>query len=435
MSLKVNIAGIRGIYSELNPKMVANSAQAFSTYMNKKKILIGCDNRPSGAFIIPAIISGLLSCGSDVIDCGIVPTPILQFLIKEYDYAGGISVSAGHNMFDWNSIIFLNSQGAFFNYLEGEELFNIYHSGKFNEQKYNGLGKYKKDNLLIGSYFNKLKKDTVKGRKLKFIIDCSNGFNSDIIQNLSKSLNIDFVPIFCGKTSQANKNPEPNIQNAEILSTVVRESNSDGGFLLNSDGSRILIVDEKGKALSEELTLPIFASIILTEQKSNIITNYSTSKTIDEVAKNHGVKVYRTDIGQSYVMQMVEDFKTLIGGEGNGSIAYSPFSMGFDSFVFIKFFTDFLKKSGKKISSFSDEFANPNIVKKTFNIKAYDIFNKLEEIGMLYPDKEIIKDGFYVENGNNWLCIRSSTTLSMLRIIGEGKDAEEEIARISEIIK
>ena len=128
MPLKVNISGIRGTYSELTPNMVVNSAQAFSTYLGEGKILIGCDNRPSGRFIMPAVISGLLSCGSNVINCGIIPTPVLQFLIKEYKFTGGISISGGHNMFNWNSLILLNEKGAYFNYLEGEELFNIYHS-------------------------------------------------------------------------------------------------------------------------------------------------------------------------------------------------------------------------------------------------------------------------------------------------------------------
>lgn len=433
MSLKVNIAGIRGRYSDLNPNMVSQSAKAFSTYIEKGKILIGYDNRPSSNFIIPAIISGLLSGGSDVINCGIIPTPILQFLIKEYGFAGGISVSAGHNMFDWNSIVFLNGEGAYLNYIEGEELFNIYHSGKFNERDFKSLGTYKEDKNIIKTYFNKLKTDTLK--RLKFVIDCSNGFNENIITLLSDSLNIDFVPIFCGKTSSLNKNPEPNIKNAEILSTVVKESDSNGGFLLNSDGSRILIVDENGMAFSEELTLPVFSNIILSEVKSDIITNYSTSKIIDSVAKKHGVKVYRTDIGQSSVMQSLKDFKAVIAGEGNGSVAYSPFSMGFDAFIFIKYFTKYLIESNSKVSAINEEFSNPNIIKKTFYAKPFDIFNRLETIGEQYPDKEIIKDGFYIEDSNRWICIRSSATLSMIRVIGEGKGVKDEIEKISNSLK
>jgi len=435
MSIKVNISGIRGTYAELNPTMIVNSAQAFSTYIGKGKILIGSDNRPSGRFIIPAIISGLQSCGSEVINCGIVPTPILQFLIKEHGFDGGISVSGGHNMFNWNSLILLNAEGSYFNYLEGEELFNIYHSRKYNEQNFENLGDYKDKYLLFKSYFNKLKREVISGRKLKFIIDCSNGFNSNIIKHLSEALDITFVPIFCDPSSWVDKGPEPNIRNASILSTVVKESNCDGGFFLNSDGSRILVVDENGTSLSEELTLPIFAHIILSEKKTDIITNYSTSKVIDKIGSKYGVKVFRTDIGQSHVMQMVGELKTLIGGEGNGSIAYSPFSMGFDSFIFIKYLTGFLRKYNMKLSSLAEKFPNPNIQKETIYIKTNNIFNKLEEVGKLYPDKKMIKDGFYVEDGDNWLCVRSSATLSMIRIIGEGKDISDEFSRVNGIIK
>ena len=205
----------------------------------------------------------------------------------------------------------------------------------------------------------------IPGKKLKFIIDCSNGFNENIINYLSEALNITFIPIFCRNTDQVDRDPEPNIKNAAILSTVVREAKCDGGFLLNSDGSRVLVVDERGAPLSEELTLPIFARIILDAEKSDIITNYSTSKVVDKIGNDYGVKIYRTDIGQSYVMHMVRDLKTLIGGEGNGGIAYPPFSMGFDSFIFIKYLIGFLRKSKRRLSSLAEEFLNPDILKET----------------------------------------------------------------------
>lgn len=435
MSLKLSISGIRGKYYELTPNMVINIAHAFSTYIEGGNIVMCCDARPSGKFITTALKAGLASSGSNVYDYGTLPTPIIQWIIKNYKFDGGVSVTGGHNPFEWNSLILLNSEGSYLSYLEGEEFFNLYHWGNFEKKKFDELGHFYNAQKYLEDYFKQLESEDKPGMKLKFVVDCSNGFDSVIIDYLSRSLNINLIPIFCGKSELLQKDPVPNSKNAEFLATVVRESGSDGGFLLNSDASRILVVDERGKVVSEELTLPIFARMILEDEKSDIVTNYSTSKIVDRVGKNFGVKVFRTDVGQPHVVQMVREIKTKIGGEGSGSVVYSPFSYGFDSFIFIKKIVEYLRKDNLTISSITEEFEPPEIYKETVYLPPHKIYNSLERIGNLYSNKTKLKDGFYIENGDEWLCIRSSATVSMIRIVGEGKSIGDEIARIKELLE
>ena len=140
MALKLSISGIRGKFHELTPDRVVNFVQAFSTYIEGGDVIIGADARPSGIFIKEAAIAGLISSGSNVYDCGIVPTAILHRIVKNSSCSGGISITAGHNSFDWNSLIFLGSDGSYLNHLEGEEFFNLYHSRNFVEKGFNGLG-------------------------------------------------------------------------------------------------------------------------------------------------------------------------------------------------------------------------------------------------------------------------------------------------------
>jgi phosphomannomutase len=434
MAIKLSISGIRGKYHELTPNHAVKFAQAFATYIGGGDVIIGADGRPSGKFLTQAIIAGLTSCGANVYDYGIIPTPILHWIIRHSNVKGGASITAGHNSFDWNSLIFLDSEGAYLNHLQGEEFFNLYHSGKFENMRFNRLGVHTQTRQHVKDYFKALKIKKHSSKQWKFIIDCSNGFDADIIQQLSKALDIQGVPIFCRQDGFTQKDPEPTINNARFLGTIVRETRSDGGFFLNSDASRILVVDERGEPLSEELTLPIFAMIVLEEEPTDIVTNYSTSKIIDQVAKKFGMRVFRTDVGQPYVVQMARDLKARIGGEGSGSIVYTPFSFGFDAFVFIKKMVEYLRKHHRTVSSIAREFTSPDIYKETIFLPPNKIYTFLERIGDYYSEKMSLKDGYYVERGEDWLCIRASSTVSMIRIVGEGKSIARDIAAVKELV-
>lgn len=434
MAIKLSISGIRGKFHELSPYRVVEFAQAYSNYIGGGDVFIGSDSRPSGKFIREALIAGLTAAGSNVVDYGNLPTPILQWLIKNASCSGGISITAGHNTFDWNCLIFLNAEGSYINHIEGEEFFNVYHSGRFTTQKYDRIGTYSQQESPPERYFNALAINEKSDKFPKFVVDCSNGFTEDIIEKLSLALHVKMIPIFSSKTNIMEKDPEPTIPNAQLLGTIVRETGSDGGFLLNSDASRVLVVDEYGQPHSEELTLPIFASIILEKEKSHIVTNYSTSITIDQVAKKFNSRVFRTDVGQPQVVQSVQDLKTTIGGEGSGSIIYSPFSSGFDSFYFIRTIIQYLHQNKVSLSYIASQFVPPRIYKETLFLPQTKIYKILERIGNLYTPTVRLKDGFYIRNGEDWLCIRASATVSMIRIVGEGESITDEIARIKELV-
>ncbi len=447
MPIKLSISGIRGQFDELTPDRMVRFAQAFATYIGGGTVALGRDARPSGGFMAEAVTSGLMAGGSDVYDYGIIPTPVLQWMTRNYEFDGGVSITAGHNSFDWNSLIFLDTEGAYLNHLQGAEFFNLFHSGEFDRRAFNRLGVCHDGNHKsnqkgnhkvkgrVDAYFEALKPpDNGEGRPLKFIIDCSSGFDAQYIEKLSAALGIRGVPIFGSNERFFRKDPEPNVKNAAVLGTIVRETGSDGGFMLNSNADRVLVVDERGNPLSEELTLPLFAQMVLEDEQSDIVTNYSTSRTVDMVAKKFGSRVFRTDVGQPFVVQMTHDLKTVIGGEGSGSVVYTPFSFGFDAFVFIRRMVGYLRKHRCSISSLAEAFKPPDIYKETLFLPPNRIYTLLEKIGNQYPGKKSLKDGFYIEDGSDWLCIRASATVSMIRIVGEGKSIREEITKLKGLV-
>ena len=132
--LKIGISGIRGIVGEtITPELVMNFACAFGTYLDSKRVLVARDTRISGPMLHSACLSALISSGCEVLDLGICPAPILQYMVKRLRAKGAVSISAGHNDIKWNALTFINQEGTYLSTFQGEEVLDIYHLEKYNK--------------------------------------------------------------------------------------------------------------------------------------------------------------------------------------------------------------------------------------------------------------------------------------------------------------
>ena len=188
MSLKLGTSGVRGTYVELTPQTAAALSEAFSTYVDSGSVAVAMDTRPSSEYLKHAAISGLIATGALVDDFGILPTPILQWLIRHFDYAGGVVISGGHASFNRNSLIFLNRMGGYLSPYEIEEFFNLYHSTVYARKNVDQLGKRDSGDEL-DAYFEALASGRRKeSTPLRFAIDCSNGATGRVLNRLSSAL-------------------------------------------------------------------------------------------------------------------------------------------------------------------------------------------------------------------------------------------------------
>jgi len=436
MPIKLNISGIRGKYREFAPHWIIRLVNAYVTRLEPGTYIVARDRRPSGGFIRHAALTGFLSSGANIIDAGLLPTPILHWLIPYLGLSGGLSITAGHNAFDWNAMIFLNSEGAYLNHYEGEEFFSLFHSGTPRYSPFDRQGVLHQEPPDLSPYFSALSIKAHDISDAKFVIDFVNGFDASLPDQLRQALQVHIIPLFSTpQESSIDRDPEPTMANAAFLSTVVRETNSQGGFLLNSDASRVLLVDEQGTPYSEELTFPLFARIMLEKIPSDLVTNYSTSKLIDQVARHFSVAVHRTDIGQSEVVHRAEELGCALAGEGSGSTFFSGFSKGFDAFFTIKTIIEHLINNKMTLSQMLQDFPLQPIYKESFFLEPGKIYEKLDHIGQLFPSSLRLKDGYYLEDGDSWICIRASATVSMLRVFAEGKRMVPILDKIKTIIK
>jgi phosphomannomutase len=436
MPIKLNISGIRGKYSEFTPHWIARLVSAYVSRMEPGTFILARDKRPSGPFIRHASLTGFLSAGAHVRDAGILPTPILQWLIPHLQLRGGLSITAGHNPFEWNAMIFLNREGAYLNHFEGEEFFSLFHSGNPHLQPYDTQGHVIEETTSLTPYFKTLALPDSEKTEQKFVIDCVNGFDTGLILQLQQALKVHIIPLFSSpQESSIQRDPEPTTANAAFLSTVVRETKSQGGFLLNSDASRVLMVDERGIPYCEEVTFPLFSRLMLETVHSDLVTNYSTSKLIDDVARQYSVKVHRTDIGQSEVVHRAKELGCTLAGEGSGSTLFSPFSAGFDAFYTIRTVIDYLLKSHLSLSDLLSDFPLKPIYKESFFLEPRVIYETLERIGKSFPSSLRLKDGYYIDEGDAWICIRASATVNMIRVFAEGARMKPFLEKIKAMIR
>lgn len=442
--LKVDISGVRGIVGKtLTPAAIINFSCAFGTYLNSGKLGIGYDTRASREMVKSAVLSGLISTGCDIVDFGICPTPVIQYLIRHLGLAGGMAITASHNDSDWNALKFIKSDGTFLNFYEGEELLDIYHQGEFIKAGWDKLGKVSEYDDAIGVYLKKLcvylNVEKIRKRKLRVVVDNCNGAGSGVLKALMERLGCELVMINGEVTGEFSHDPEPTSANMKSLSPIIKPLKADVGFLLDADVDRIALCEEGGTPLSEEYVFALMTDYIISKKKGTIITNLSTSSMIDDLAKKYAVPVMRTKIGQAYLIEQMLIERAVIAGEGSGGVAVGDFQYAFDGILSIGLILQMLSEKKKKVSALVDELPKYFMVKKKIECCPEIIYSVIDKVRESYKTNNVdLTDGVRIKWDDSWLHIRASNTESLIRVIAESfstQKAEELCAEAVDRIK
>ncbi len=428
--LRISISGVRGkVPLALDVEVVSKFASAFASYVEQGRIAICRDTRFSSQMLSMAAVSAILAAGLDCTNFGQIPISFLQFFLRSGSHSGGISVSAGHNPLPWNAAVLLNETGHYLEATEGPEVFNIYEAGNFAKASWQDLGRNKDEDFPVDTYLETLgglvERRNIQAAGFKVVADPCNGVVSPFLTAYADHFGLDLVVINDEPEKPFPHPPEPSPENASQTEAVVKASGADLGFLFNSDGSRISFVDEKGKSISEEFSFPL-ALLALKGKIHKAVTTAATSQLADWAAQNIGTKLIRTRVGQSAVVHTMEAEEAEIGGEGSGSMAYLPFSPGYDSLLGLTLVLDLMAAQEKSLSELIAPF--PELFHRKIKIqvppaKTYSVMDKLE--AAYASENPDFTDGIRVQRKNAWFIIRPSTTEFILRIIIEGRNQNE----------
>jgi phosphomannomutase len=438
--LKIGISGVRGIVGEtIVPELVMDFACAFGTYLDSKKVLVGRDTRISGPMLHEATLAALVSTGCTVLDLGICPTPVIQYMVKNLKVRGAVSITAGHNDLKWNALTFINKDGTYLNMFQGAEVLDIYHLGKFTKVSVDRLGQIEPIDDYMNFYFKELKKflnaEAIKKAKFKVVIDPCNGAGAKIIDVFSQQLGFELIPVNNQPNGYFPHDPEPRPRNAQEVASVMKAVDADVGFLLNSDVSRVSCVAENGETLSEEFTLPLIARYYLERSPGTVITNHSSSRMIEEVARRKNCPVVKVKVGQSYSIQSLINEDGALAGEGSGGIAIPGFQPAFDGFLTMGMILEIMAVRHKKVSELVEELPRYHIVKEKIYCPPTKIHSVVNEAKKLYTSRDIDStDGIKIEDKDGWIHVRTSATEPMIRVIAEDRSKEKARERVEEVM-
>jgi phosphomannomutase len=441
--LRFGTSGVRGVVGQtFTPGLVVDLAESFATYLDGGTVLVGRDTRWSSPMVRSAVVAALMGAGCSVLDLGVCPAPILQFLVRRRSAAGAISVSGGHNDADWNAITFINADGIHLNVHEGEEVLDIYHSGERRRAPWDSLGSLEGLDNYRAEYFDALcallDADLIRRAGFGVIVDPCNGAGAGIVDEFFDRLGCRLVPINNEPNGVFPHDPEPRPRNARQVASVIKPVGGDIGFLLNSDVTRVSIISEVGETVTEEYTFPLVADYVLGRTPGTVVSNLSTTRTLDDVAARHGCRLVKTLIGQSHSIAAMLNEEAVIAGEGSGGVAVAAFQPAFDAFLTMGLMLEKMARTGRKASELVDDLPRYHIRKRKIYCPSHRVYAAVDEVHAHYAELSAdTTDGIRVEWPDGWLHIRASATEPLVRVIAEAtsdETAQERVDHAADII-
>jgi len=428
--LKIGITGVRGIVGEtFTPELVIAFAQAVGTYLGGGRILVCRDTRPSGPMVRSAVMAGLLAAGCEAIDLGVCPTPTMQLAVTHLNAAGGVSITAGHNPSQWNALKFVRGDGLYLNTRQAEELLDIFHQGEFEKAKWNDIPTHIETQDAIERHIEVLKNafdvEAIRARRLTVAVDCCNGACSVLSPRWLAELGCTVLAINDDIRAPFPHDPEPKRETMAQLRAIVKAGRADIGFAHDADGERLGIVTETGEPLSEEMTLALATDIKLSRTPGAVVTNISTTQTIEKIAARYNSSVIRVPVGAAYVSEAILEHNAVIGGEGNGAVAIPEIHAANDSAAATGLILEQMARTGKRVSELVANLPRYTMLKHYVQIEPnllYSALQKARDEAERAGAAEIdFSDGIKLTWPDGWVHIRASNTQPMIRVIAEAE--------------
>lgn len=413
---------------ELTEEFAERLGRAFVDFTGAKTVVVGRDMRKTSPELSEALIKGITSQGVDVIDIGMVTTPMFYFAVGEYElHEAGIMVTASHNPSQYNGFKMVRGDAAPIGANSGMyELRDLVLSEKdFPDQE---LGQVVESNIL-DAYLEKVCAlcDPADLKQFRLAIDNGNGMGGVILPKLLK-----MIP---GWHSSIFMDPDGNFPNHEAnplkeetlsdLKKLIKEKKSDLGAAFDGDSDRIGFVDEQGAAVPGDLLIAVIAPRILEEYPGTpILYDPRCSWAVPEAIEASGGVPKMCPVGHAYFKKMLRETGAAFGGEVSMHYYYQDFYNGMESpdltlLILLSIMTDTGKKLSELVAPHRKYFHSGEI---NFKVRDRDAVMKAVLEKYLKSAKEVIRiDGIRMEFGDWWMSLRSSNTEPLIRLNLEAK--------------
>ncbi|AEA47195.1 phosphoglucosamine mutase [Archaeoglobus veneficus] len=416
--------GVRGIANEeLTVEMALNLGRVMGT-IRSGRIAVGMDARISSHMFKSAVIAGITSTGSDVIDLGLIPTPALQYYVKTNPkITGGIVVTASHNPREYNGIKFIQDDGREFTREMDEESERMYKSKTYRIASWQDVGQvYSEDckRQYIDGIKDKVSVEEIAGKAFKVVVDCGNGAGCVTTPQLLKELGCTVISINAHPDGRfPARNPEPVEENVEQLKKVVAETNANLGVAHDGDADRATFVDERGQFVSEDVMLALMAKYYVEKNGGGVVvTPVSSSRCVEDAVREAGGEIVYTPVGSPVVAETMLKTKAVFGGEGNGGLIFPEHLLARDGAMSAAKVLELMALEGKPLSELVKDI--PRYYTFKTKVPCKDKLKLLNGLKEEFPEASFT-DGARIDYEDGWLLIRPSGTEPIARIFAEGK--------------
>lgn len=443
-ALMVSVSGIRGRVGEsLTPEVVVRYASAFGAWAlargGSDALVVGRDSRVSGPIVHRLAVAAVQMTGCRVIDIGLTTTPTCQLAVEHHHAGGGLMISASHNPVEWNAMKFIGPSGLFLEKAEGEAMRALVESG-IPLATWDRLGAIVEDAEAAARHLEQvlalpyLDIERIRARRFKVALDCVRGAGSVIIPQLLERLGCEVVSIHMEPDGRFPHEPEPVPANLSELEQLVRESGADIGLAVDPDVDRLAVVSEEGKAIGEDYTLALAAMLVLRHRKGPVVTNLSTSRLVEDVARLAGVEAVRAPVGEVNVAVRMREVGAVVGGEGNGGVILPELHLGRDAPVGVALMLQLLAEEGRPLSEVAGGLPRYVIVKDKLDRPDASLEAVYAALQGAFPDATPdLQDGLRLAWDDRWVHVRPSGTEPIVRVIAEAptREAARELVRRS----
>ncbi len=426
---------IRGIVGKtLTPEIVAAIGHAIGSEAVARKqtaIAIGRDGRLSGPELAGALARGIRKSGIDVIDLGLVATPMTYFAAHQLNTHSAVMLTGSHNPPDYNGLKMVLGGET----LSGDAI-QALRVRLENNDLVNGSGGYSSHDI-AGEYIQRIVSDVKLARKMKIIVDCGNGVAGAFAPMLFRDMGCEVEEMFCiVDGSFPNHHPDPSVpENLRDLIARLKTSDAEIGFAFDGDGDRLGVVTKDGRIIFPDRQLMLFAQDVLSRNPgAEIIFDVKSTRNLFSWIRERGGRPLLWKTGHSFIKAKMQETGALLAGEMSGHIFFKERWYGFDDGLYAGArMLEFLSRQADidaTLHGLPDTVNTPELQIRMEESAHYALIDRLRKTARFPSAREIIAlDGLRVEYADGFGLMRPSNTTPVIVLRFEG-DNEAALKRI-----
>lgn len=330
--------GVRDIANRGNmtPEMALRLGRSYVLFlvqrgMSRPRIVVGRDSRHSGPMLENALVAGMSSAGAEVIQLGVLPTPAVSRAVVDFCAHGGAVISASHNPAEYNGIKFLTAKGEKLRDDDELAIEATLEDDLVDEWRPGGAsigGIYKEENYCqayVSSLLGVLGGDSLEG--LKVVFDCANGAAVETVKQLVSRLDCQ-SELIGAEPDGLNINEKCGVTHLENLSEAVKAKGADFGIAVDGDADRVLLVDGRGREINGDIILWVLACWLKRRELlgSGVVATVMSNVALRNRLGEEGINLFTCAVGDRYVLEMMRNTDSRLGGEQSGHVIIDVYS-------------------------------------------------------------------------------------------------------------